>query len=136
MHRLPARLRAARVHDLIKEVAQWQHPHTWTHGVKLAKINDMGPWQRSKVHHNSGRAGHPKNESTGLEVQELVGWQVSSASVADVVLRLVGADENYNAYLSPSHTGWLADTGLMDALVTQVPGSLPTGCLHTQGGSG
>ena len=49
-----------------------------------------------------------------------MGWQVSSASVADVVLRLVGADENYNAYLSPSHTGWLADTGLMDALVTQV----------------
>ena len=45
---------------------------------------------------------------------------MSSASVADVVLRLAGADENYNAYLSPSHTGWLADTGLMDALITQV----------------
>ena len=41
--------------------------------------------------------------------------------MADVLLRLAAADENYNSYLSPSHTAWLADTGLMDALVTQVP---------------
>ena len=105
-------VRAARVHGPIKGMG---------HGSALNSI--------------TCQAKRPTQKIQSREVQELVGGQVSSASVADVVLRLVGADENYSAYLSPSHTGWLADTGLMDALVTQVLSSLCTGCFHNKGTS-
>ena len=47
-------------------------------------------------------------------------WQVGSFSVAEVVLRLTGADEALASYISPSQTSWLEQTNLMDELVEQV----------------
>ena len=46
--------------------------------------------------------------------------QVGSFSVAEVVLRLTGADEALASYLSPAQTAWLDQTSLMDELVKQV----------------
>lgn len=55
---------------------------------------------------------------------------ISSASIAEMLVRLVGADDNLAMYMNPLHLSWLTETPLMSSLLEQLSPAKPSPGKH------